>query len=247
MRRRFNYTGRTRIARQDVLITLEEGERLTFDAVLDFDDFDLQPDANVVVEAYHQRFYKRFSFGTVADRHPPADRSLVEAEGLDHLKFRVKVVDTESRHGRILGIADRLTPESDTETEKKSILPVLWSEEIGNAVWRVDFKTQARPVLELNSLIDGIKETFLHEPEMKALILPEAVREVFYYMAFVEGTLASAPSDDWEGEWLQFIQRYHPVDPPSGNPSNAELKEWVDEAVDAFCDHFDPRGLIESR
>lgn len=247
MKRRFNYTGRTRIPRDHVLITIDEGERPSFDAVIDLEDFDFQPDANVVVEAYRQRFYSRFDFGTVADRRARGDRSLREAEGLDQLKFRVKVVDTENRHGKILGIADRLSPDEETETERKSIFPVLWSDEIGNAVWRVDFEVQARPVLELNGLINGIKEAFLHEPEVKALILPAAVREVFNHMAFVEETLTSDPGGDWEREWLRFIQRYYPDDPPSMTASRAEIEDWIDGAVDAFCDHFDPRSFFESR
>lgn len=247
MKRRFNYTGRTRIPRDHILITLVEGEPPTFDAVLDLEEFGFHPDAHVVVEAYRQRFYKRFDFGNVTQRRRPADRKLAGAAGLEHLQFRVKVVDTESRHGKILGIADRLSPEEETETERKSIFPVLWSDEIGNAVWRVDFERQARPVLELNRLIGGIKEAFLHEPEMKALILPAAVREVFSHMAFVEETLTSAPEQDWEGDWLQFIYRFYPEEPPSPDASNADIEDWIDGAVNGFCDHFDPRSLVESR
>lgn len=247
MRRRFNYTERKRIPRDHVLITLDDRDPPSFNAVLELDDLDFPPGAAVVVESYRQRFYARFDYGTVADMREPMDRNLASAKGLDKLKFRVKVVDTSEVHGKLLGKADQLSPEEDADTERKSIFPVLWSETIGNAVWRVDYTSQARPVLELNSLIPGIKEAFLHEPQVKALILPAAVREVLNYMAFTTETLNSASSDDWEGEWLRFISRYYPLEPPPERASHAEVHEWVEGAVDAFCDHFDPRRRFENR
>lgn len=51
MIRKFNYTGRQKIARSRVDITLFEEERIrTFDAAIDFDNLGLPPEARVYIE-----------------------------------------------------------------------------------------------------------------------------------------------------------------------------------------------------
>lgn len=247
MRRRFNYTGRQRISQDAVLIAVDEDRPVTFDAAFDLGEYDFPPDAQVIVEAYRQRFYSRFEFGTVADIRPPMDRRIEGAEGHERIYFRLKIVDTDEAVGRILGLADELSPDTEAETEKRGIFPVWWSTEAGDAVWRVNYEARNRPVLELNSLIEGIREAFQHEPAVRALILPAALKDVLNHIAFVEESLTAAPDEGWEGEWLKFISRFHPSDPPPPDASKAERHRWVENALDAFCDRFNPRQLFESR
>lgn len=247
MRRRFNYTGRQSIPQDAVLIAVNNDTPITFDAAFDLDEFDFPPDSEVIVEAYRQRFYRRFEFGTVSDIRPPLDRRIAGAEGHERIYFRLKIVDTEEAVGRILGLTDGLSPDTEAETKQRGIFPVWWSTEAGDTVWRVNYEARNRPILELNSLIDGIREAFQHEPAVRALILPAALKEVLSHIAFVEGGLAAGPDDGWEGEWLQFIGRFYPSAPPPPKAPKVERHRWVENAVDAFCDHYNPRKLFESR
>ena len=66
MKRRVNFTGRKRIPRRDVSVSLMErdGPR-SFDATLRLDGSGLPKDAMVYVEAYHKTDYMRYPFGTV--------------------------------------------------------------------------------------------------------------------------------------------------------------------------------------
>lgn len=247
MRRRFNYTERQRIPRDQVLIAVSEGSPVTFDAAFELEDCDFQPEARVIVEAYRQRFYSRFDFGPVSNIRAPSDRRIEGAEGLEQIYFRVKVVDTEEARGRILGLADKLSPESEAEREKRSIFPVFWSTEIENAIWRVNYDETGRPTLELNRLISDLREAFQHDPEVRALILPGALKDVLNQIAFVEQSLRAGVDEGWEGEWLAFIGRFYPSEPPPADAPRSERQRWVEDVVDAFCDEFDPRSLFEAR
>ena len=75
MLRTINYTGRSKITRDEVRITLtdEPGLEPSFDAEFEF----LQrfpDDSAIYVEAWYKETLQRFSFGTVGNVTRPADR-----------------------------------------------------------------------------------------------------------------------------------------------------------------------------
>ncbi len=249
MIRRFNYTGRKRIARSKISITLfnnPEGPP-SFDAELDIDGLNVPGHAHVFVEAYRRAYFKRFSFGTIARIQTPTDRYLTDLDPKALVMFRVKVVDLLSK-GRILASADRIVP---TRTEEEpagrfSLLPVDFVD-LGQSVWKLDLASDW-PSLQLNKHIENIREIARSDSYFLSLVYPEVVRQVLHQIVVEEDhTDPASDPEDWMSQWLSFI-----VDligarrlPPSGEsePILQEKLKWIDDAVEAFC--FDNQMLAK--
>lgn len=138
MIRKFNYTGRKRIDRERLKIKLvaAEGDFPSFDAAINLDDLGLPSDAAVYVEAYDRSSYMRFDFGTVAQQIAPARRQLTELQSRELILFRVRVVDKAGAHGRVLAVADRLTPVATgaAAVEREGLLGVEL-QDLGDRIW----------------------------------------------------------------------------------------------------------------
>jgi len=113
MIRRFNYTGRKRILREDVPISLTGSKPIWgFDIDLTrITSYEFPPSARIYVEAYEQASYMRFDFGSVEKIAPVSKdaRVLSEFEGSDGVRFRIKVVDA-SLDAKVLAEADGILP-----------------------------------------------------------------------------------------------------------------------------------------
>jgi hypothetical protein len=111
MIRRLNYTGRRKIPRESVRISLyRNGSVGEFDAFIRTDGLELPLSARVFVEAYHKSDWMRFDFGAVGEPVIPQDRKLTKFYDGARILFRVKVVSTDGETGKILAEVDRLTP-----------------------------------------------------------------------------------------------------------------------------------------
>ena len=94
MIKRVNFTGRRRLTRDCVSITVHPGDPRTFDAVIELDDDRFPADAAVYLEATSagSSVVQRFAFGTVGEVASPEDRRLTDVEG-QSVFFHLKVVD----------------------------------------------------------------------------------------------------------------------------------------------------------
>ena len=239
MKRRFNYTGRKKIPRSKVSISLNEGpeKTLTFDATVDFAGLLVPPSANIFVEAHRRAYFKRFSCGTVSAPKFLAKRTL---EGLDSnalVRFRVKVVD---KNGHIIAVADSIMPRRPEEdaADRLCLLSVDFVD-LGQAIWRLDLESDW-PTLQLNKHIENIREIARSDDSFLTLVYPEVVCQVLYKIVIEEDhTDPDTDPDDWMSGWLKFA-----VDllgkkqlPSSGQtePIKQEKLKWIDDAVEAFC------------
>lgn len=248
MKRRVNFTGRRRIPRRDVSLSLTEREGVRwFDATLRLDGSGLPKDAMVYVEAYHKTDYMRYSFGTVGSLSRPDNADLGPLAHIDNLHFRVKVVD---RFGRILAEADRLRPEAPVG--RVPILPVQPSNDLGNQVWRLTFD-EGGPLLELNLAVPFVLDKARGDPRLFFYVYPVVLREVLIHMVMVEGIAEPAdPDEEWHMHWLRFATHYggpHPdvLDPRHNDFEETEVTRWIETVVTEFCNlHADKwRHLIE--
>jgi len=234
MIRRFNYTGRRKIARSRVRITVtEEGSRRRFDAELVLDELALPDEASLFVEAYHRAAYRRFDFGTVGAPRAPAARWL---DGIPVRKplFRVKVVVVENGISRILAAADRVVPEDSGREEdvRQSLLPVEY-EDLGDRIWALDLESDW-PRLRLNKRFEGIREAARSGHEFLTLVFPEVFRAILA-RALDEGRFdPDSDDDDWGTLWLRFACR-ELARPRPPQDRDAEGEEWIADAVNVFC------------
>jgi hypothetical protein len=252
MIRRLNYTGRKRIARARAAVRLIPAPSggWAFDVEFDLEGYDFPADANVFVEAYNATSYMRFDFGTVAARRPPPDLRLTEVTSSPLPKFRIKVVD--SRHGLLLGVADKLVPlhSEDALAGKQSLLPVEFRD-LGDRIWRLDVSDW--PVLELNRRFADLGEIARSADSFVALVYPEVVRQVLHEALIVqEQTDPDFDEDDWTSLWLRFACSLPGVDaPPEAQPgssadeAHALTEGWIERAVQAFCRARDARVRFE--
>jgi hypothetical protein len=234
--RRLNYTARRRIRRADAAITLRtcpDGS-FGFDADLRLAAYQFPADARVIVEAYRQTYLMRFDFGTVSVPVAPAERTLSEFESEAEVLFRVRVTAASGRSGILLGEVDRLRPVAAGEEPDKRmpLLPPVPGD-IGEEVWRVEF--EGKPILRVNSRLPDWRQTVLSDT-FRALVYPEACRQVLQAILLREGYQFVEDFADWRSCWLLFASRI----PGAGAvpKDKGEYEDWIENAVEAFARQF---------
>ena len=245
MLRRLNYTGRKRIKKSNVKISIigEEDEEKSFRAILDLKSLNLAEDARAYIEAYHRMMQsQRYFFGTINKISHPEDTSLGVLGLTANLKFRVFVVD---ENGKILASAERIGIER--EVKKTSLLPVEKTD-LGNVLWNIKMEGEdGGPILELNERIPAIKTVAAHDPRFIHSVYPAVVREILTHMAVYDHIDLQSPDVDWQSNWLLFSERIF-IAPPEGRYPEAkdDVIEWIKGVVKAFSqrrkkDWNDPR------
>lgn len=178
----------------------------------------------------------RFSCGSVGRFVLPEDTILRAIPYSDTVYFRIKVIDETGRHGRLLAYANQIKP-SDIEGGKgshKSILPVNYQADIGQQVWKLSFEGPA-PVLLINRKVENGK-SLLKSGEFRALVLPAILREIMNELVR-EYPESEADEENWSGQWMKFTRKnLHVREKPVSEEGNEdEIREWVDDVVNAFC------------
>lgn len=243
--RKLNYTNRKRIGREHIIIkTLEEGSpNYSFDADLKLEHLNFPKAAQVIIEAYYQTERKRFNFGKIGMMLPPQDRSLYEFLSFSGINFRLIVVTTESGKMKIIGAADRLTPNRSGDKiggpHRDSILPVE-TDQTMKEVWRLNFENE-QPVLTLNINFDKIKRRIEKDAMFRLLILPQVIRQVIFRMVYVDHYLMEDEESTYS-KWITFLERYAgPKDEwPEMNMQNSSdfdpdrIDEWTNSVVEKF-------------
>jgi len=238
MIRRFNYTGRKKILRDDVPFALTGAKPVWgFNADLGgLGEYELPHDARIYVEAYEQASYMRFDFGIVgAISAPPIDaRLLTEFEGSDGVRFRVKVVDA-SPQAKLLAEADGILPLSPEESDqnKLPLLPVR-HHDLGQEIWRIDFEdgTQNRPTLLISEQIPD-RIAFVRSSAFTAMAWPSLFREILVRILVIDRHYELDDSDDWRCMWLQFART---LIPGTSLPKDTDAAyAWIDDTILAFC------------
>jgi hypothetical protein len=240
MIRKFNYTGRKRIARSRVTIEIIPGKNgsASFDASIDLSGLNLPKNAEIFIEAYRRSFFKRFPFGTVSQLRSPQDRSLGDLGPKALAMFRIKIVEA-GRKGRILAVADKIIPRraDDELTNKVCLLPVDFVD-LGQSIWRLDLASDW-PSLQLNIRIQDIREIARSDSYFLSLVYPEVVRQIFHKIVVEEDhTDPQTDPDDWMSQWLSFANLLGIRQlPPSGDsePILQDKLKWIDDIVEAFC------------
>jgi hypothetical protein len=235
--RKFNYTNRRRIGREQVTVLLKgqgTASPPSFDATVDLSDMNLPESARVYVEAYYRNSYMRFDFGSVGHPIPQGDRTLSEIDARETIYFRVKVVDPSGEHGKILAELDGIIPNSsDQPGARIAILEVTFEE--SNTPWRLELTDAAVPVLVVNKRLGG-REYVRSDEAFFALVYPAVVREILTWILVIDGRDYDPGSEEWPQQWLDFVCRLPDVGLPPSNEGDPEAKsEWIEKAVDVFC------------
>jgi hypothetical protein len=168
-------------------------------SVGDLASLGLPPAARVYVEPYVKSSSMRFAFGTVSAIIPPDERSLPEIDDGAGVLFRVMVVDEIDKVGRLLALADKVAPRGDEE-QRDALLPLV-TEDLGEAVWRVDARKDGQPCLMINSPYPGLKQRLLEDPILMGAVLPLALRDALRVVRDEDDEAL-----EWVGRWRRFVE-----------------------------------------
>lgn len=245
-KRRINSTGRRRIGRECVEISMlatgaDEPLKAKIDLKLENQGF--PAGARVAVEAYHRSSGMRFDCGTVSAPNVPDVLVLNEVDKSGSVLFRLKVVDNDTEPGKLLGSAERLKPRSEDDSEnRRSIFPILYRD-LRHDVWKVEIEQGDRPVLIVNKRIPGFSHKLLESPMMQGLLLPAALRFVLKELVRLSETGESEDEPSWKEEWLEYCcgELGAEDDPREFSDENSK-EDWIDDVVMRFCENL---SLIE--
>jgi hypothetical protein len=237
MIRKFNYTGRKRLKRDRVNISVVDDKPFrSFTASVDLAGLGLPDNATVYIEPYHKSSFMRFPFGSVSQEVKPPNTYLSDIPSLVTVRFRVKVVDETKKLGRILRLADKIKPRNlDSTSNHKSILWIDWDQDLDQEIFRVSFKTDY-PTLEINKKVENGKELLKTDQLFRSLVFPVVMKEVAKEIAGSHDEFEDG-DDSWQSTWLKFIRDvlHVNIDTDFDDKADDELDHWVEEVVASFC------------
>ncbi len=244
MKRRINSTGRKSITRELISLKLVEPERpsLPRSFVADLSrlaELDVRKDARVYVEPYvtGSSSLMRFDFGTVGAIRHPADTALSDLDADGRILFRIKIVEQsgEGEVGKILAAVNALRPldEKASDDDRRAILPVA-SDDLGEAVWELDFPGAARPQLVLNNRIPGLIDRIKTDPLLQGAVIPAVIGQILRNV-LDPGNGAVDDDQEWVQDWKQWAANIldRPLDDEALEPD--ELDRRVKEIMQAFA------------
>lgn len=236
VRKRINSTGRKRVTRDRVSVTLlpvKPEEPLRAVATVRLDGLGFPESANVVLEAYQRSTAMRMELGTVGEYAVPDPIVLDELDPGVVPLFRLKVVDNDGQKGKLLGAAERLRPDSDdTPDGRESLFPVRFVE-LHDEIWKLQIDA-AGPCLLLNCRVPTLKAEIQRNPLVSGILLPAALRGVLERLA-VDSNDTEEDDSAWREKWLRFCREELGLADDPGSLSEDQREEWIDDGVRAFC------------
>jgi len=234
--RKFNYTGRQKINRDNIDLRIQEnGETFTFFAAIDTSNLKLPPDANIFIEAYFQTDWMRFKLGTVSNQYLPHNTVLAQFETIQNILFRINIVS--ANEGKLLAHADRISPslpKDEIDNSRISLLPVISKSLEGN-LWQITYTSDSddRPILEIEEKL-GDRNSIIYHPLFTSFVLPTAFKEILIRIASSDEEIDHDDLTDWRSQWIKFNAHLGNdfIDPKNDYDA---ISEWANECTGKLC------------
>lgn len=244
MIRRFNYTGRVKIPRSRVDISMfKDNEGKYFKANINLEGLDLPPDAKIYIEPNYKGVYQRFYFGTVAHFEEPETTRLNELPETELAYFDVSIVDEKSKIGLLLGKAKGIVISTDGLPNDRMPLLYVNPTDLKNQLWKLTFDSSddSRPTLEINKNIPEMYEMAKNDIKFISLVYPAAFRGVL--IKIIEEGEFDSGIDSWISQWLKFLStalgiKSLPDIETENGVITSEQDAWIDECVNEYCKKF---------
>jgi len=238
MKRTFNFTGRKKIDRQDVTVTVSDQNGLMyFDAEPRLASYQFPHNAEVWLEAHRQNLWMQFPWGSVSALHPPTDRKLEEFDVSDGILFRVRVVQPQGQeHHKLLGEVDGVhfvKIGEPTDRRRSLITPI--PETLDQLLWKLDLEGD-QPRLLVNKDAKPSYRDLVKSPYFYSLVYPEVLRRILNHVLIHPGQWVEDDDDDgWESDWMKFSRQLGAAWPPPLVEMKEDRAAWIDDAVAAFA------------
>jgi hypothetical protein len=237
MKRTFNYTGRRKIERKHVSIILRPSNRTwVFDADLQLTDYHFARNAEVWIEAHRQNLWMQWSWGSISAMRPPPERTLNEFDVPDGVLFRVRVVQPSGpEHHKLLGEADGLpfVKAGEAEDRRRHLL-VPVPDALDQQLWRLNFDEDPPSLLVNRDAKPSWKE-LARSPQFISLVYPGVFRSMLTRIIIDEQWTQDDEESGWQSDWMRFAFNLGGIAPLPRADAEQERRDWVEEAVAAFC------------
>lgn len=237
MKRTFNYTGRKKIERRDITITLrEERGGLVFDADLRLAGYKFPRTAEVWLEAHRQNLWMQFPWGTVSALRQPTERKLAEFDVSDGILFRVRVVQPQGQeHHKLLGEADGIhfVKIGEASDQRRHLLVPI-PDALDQLLWKLDLERDP-PCLLVNQDAKPSWKELARSPHFISLVYPEVLRRLLTRALVGEKWTEDDDEGGWTSDWMKFSRNLGVPWPPPLPDSEPDCVAWVEEAVAAFA------------
>ena len=244
--KRFNYTGRKKILREDIKIKLQGDfdEKPVVDVAIDFRDYDFPPEADVFLEPQWKTRFMRIHIGHVSPSVRKNRIKLDDFNDAEGLIFRIKVVD-ESQ-GLLLGIAEQIKPynkDDKLDTNQESILPVS-SVDLSSygVLWRIEYDDQ-QAVLQIEQDL-GNREQVARSLLFRGFILPAAVQQILTKVISEGWDETLSDPQDLNTQWLLFAQQIGAGLPEKDQFGAENNEDWIETTVRLLCNRIRVRQQI---
>ena len=244
MKRTFNYTGRRRIGRKDVSITLRQERSVwVFDADLRLADHHFPRSAEVWVEAHRKNLWMQWAWGTVSAPRVPADRRLAEFDVPDGVLFRVRVVQPPgTEHHKLLGEADAIpfVKAGEADDRRRHLLEPV-PDALDQQLWKLNFDSDP-PCLLVNIDAKPTWRVMARSPYFIALVYPEVLRRMLSRVLIDDGWTEEDEEGGWPADWVKFAKNLGGLGPVPPPDPRTDRENWIEEAVATFCRRLEIRS-----
>lgn len=245
MKRTFNYTGRRKIARRDISITLRQTNgSWWFEADLKLADYRFPRNAEVWVEAHRQNLWMQWAWGTVSGLRPPVDRKLAEFDVPDGVLFRVRVVQPPGpEHHKLLGEADgiRFVKAGEADDRRRHLIVPI-PDALDQLLWKINFESDP-PSLLVNKDAKPSWKEMARSPQFVALVYPEVLRQILARVLIDERWSEDDDEAGWQTDWMKFARNLGGLGPLPTADLEQDRRNWIEEAVAAFCRRLELRSV----
>jgi hypothetical protein len=245
MKRTFNYTGRRKIGRKDVAITLwQKNGSWSFEADLNLGDYHFPRNAEVWVEAHRQNLWMQWPWGTVSSLRPASERKLAEFDVPDGILFRVRVVQPPGQeHHKLVGEADGIPFVKAGEAEvprRHLIVPV--PDALDQQLWKINFDTDP-PSLSVNKDAQPSWKELARSPQFIALVYPDVLRQILLRVLLDDQWTDDDEDGGWQTDWMRFTRGLGGLGQLPRPDLEQDRENWIEEAVSAFCRRLELRSM----
>ncbi len=245
MKRTFNYTGRRKIGRKDVSITLRQNNGVwVFDADLRLADYHFPRNADVWLEAHRQNLWMQWPWGTVSALRVPADRRLTEFEVPDGILFRVRVVQPPGQeHHKLVGEADGITfVKAGEADDRRRHLLVPVPDALDQQLWKLDLESDPPRLLVNKDAKPSWKEMAL-SPHFISLVYGEILRRLLTRALIGDEWTEDDEDSGWQTDWVKFARNLGGLGSVPAPDQKQDREDWIEEAVAAFARRQQLRGM----
>jgi hypothetical protein len=171
----------------------------------------------------------RFPYGCVASPGSNGVLELSSFDGLDAIRFEVRILDTTSAAARVLAESAPIRPRNAQDKDSGRSFVEVRHQKLQQRPWKL-MPHERPPLLLINSDFDDGRAV-VRSDSFRGLVLAEVYRQL---LEVAIQDYAEEEDGSWQRKCVTQAERHTRESPPDPADKHA-VAEWIDAAVSAFC------------